>query len=71
METILPSAFLQRTEAAVMASVAKEEALKNALASSAMEGFPITPEVERDCHRLLNGEVDVDTLVKELLNQKQ
>lgn len=54
-----------------MASVTKEEALKNALVSSAMEGFPITPEVVRNCRRLLNGEVDVDTMVRELLERKQ
>ncbi|WP_394961776.1 antitoxin VbhA family protein [Candidatus Allofournierella merdavium] len=54
-----------------MAPVTKEEALKNALVSSAMEGFSVSPEVVRNCRRLLNGEVDVDTLVKELLEQKQ
>ena len=37
-----------------MAPVTKEQALKSALASSAMEGFPVTPEVTRNCQRLLN-----------------
>ena len=54
-----------------MTQVTKEEALKNALASSAMEGFSVSPDVVRNCRRLLNGEVDVDTLMKELLKRKQ
>lgn len=45
---------------AEMAPVTKEQALKSALASSAMEGFPVTPEVTRNCQRLLNGEWDVN-----------
>ena len=53
-----------------MTPVTKEEALKNALASSEMEGFSVSPEVVRNCCRLFNGEVDVDTLIKELLEQK-
>ena len=54
-----------------MEPVTKEQALKSALASSAMEGFPVTPEVMRNCQRLLNGEVDVDSLVKEILSKRQ
>lgn len=54
-----------------MAPITKEEALKNALVSSSMEGFSVSPEVVRNCRRLMNGEVDVDTLVKELLDQKK
>lgn len=56
---------------AEMAPVTKEQALKSALASSAMEGFPVTPEVTRNCQRLLNGEVNVDSLVKEILSKRQ
>ena len=66
-ETSLPPVF----EEAEMAPVTKEQALKSALASSAMEGFPVTPEVTRNCQRLLNGEVNVDSLVKEILSKRQ
>lgn len=54
---------------AEMAPVTKEQALKSALASSAMEGFPVTPEVTRNCQRLLNGEWDVNDLVDSVLKR--
>lgn len=54
-----------------MAPITKEEALKNALASSSMEGFPVSPEIVRNCRRLLNGKADVDTLIRELLEQER
>ena len=41
--------------------------LQNALASSRMEGFPVTKQTENDCVRLLNGEVSVDELVREIM----
>ena len=41
--------------------------LRNALASSRMEGFPVTKQTENDCVRLLNGEVSVDELVREIM----
>ena len=43
------------------------EALRSALASTRMEGFLITEQTERDCIRLMNGEVSVADLVKEIL----
>lgn len=52
-----------------MAPVTKEQALKSALASSAMEGLPVTPEVMCNCQRLLNGEVNVDSLVEEITSK--
>ena len=52
-----------------MAPVTKEQALKSALTSSAMEGFPVTPEVTRNCQRLLNGEWDVNDLVDSVLKK--
>lgn len=52
-----------------MAPVTKEQALKSALASSAMEGFLVTPEVTRNCQRLLNGEWDVNDLVDSVLKR--
>lgn len=45
--------------------------LKNALASTRMEGFPVTEQTERDCVRLLSGEICVADLVKEILNRPE
>jgi len=70
METSMPPAFFVRKEAK-MVPITKEQALKSALASSAMEGFPVTTEVTRNCRRLLNGEVSVDSVVKEILRHQQ
>ena len=43
------------------------EALRSALASTRMEGFDVTEQTEKDCIRLMNGEVSVADLVKEIL----
>lgn len=43
------------------------EALRNALASTRMEGFIITEQTEKDCVRLMSGDVSVADLVKEIL----
>ena len=45
------------------------EALRSALASVRMEGFPVTEQTERDCRRLLNGEVSVADMVKEIMRR--
>ncbi|MBR4077805.1 MAG: antitoxin VbhA family protein [Oscillospiraceae bacterium] len=43
------------------------EALRSALASTRMEGFRVTEQTEKDCIRLMSGEVSVSELVKEIL----
>lgn len=43
------------------------EALRSALASTRMEGFIVTEQMEKDCIRLMSGEVSVADLVKEIL----
>lgn len=43
------------------------EELRNALASTRMEGFRVTEQTEKDCIRLMNGEVSIADLVKEIL----
>ena len=43
------------------------EALRSALASTRMEGFRVTEQTEKDCIRLMKGEVSVVELVKEIL----
>ena len=43
------------------------ESLCSALASTRMEGFDVTEQTERDCVRLLTGEISVEDLVEEIL----
>ncbi len=43
------------------------EALCSALASTRMEGFRVTKQTEKDCMRLMSGEISVTDLVKEIL----
>lgn len=45
------------------------DALHSALASARMEGFSVTEQTERDCIRLMCGEVSVSALVKEILER--
>ena len=44
-------------------------ALRNALASARMEGFEVTEQTERDCIRLLSGDISVVDLVKEIMDR--
>ena len=44
-------------------------ALHDALASSRIEGYQITPQTERDCENLMSGVVSVEELVKEILRR--
>lgn len=43
------------------------EALRSALASTRMEGFDVTEQTEKDCVRLMSGEISVADMVKEIL----
>ena len=43
------------------------EALRSALASARMEGFDVTEQTEKDCMRLMTGELSVADMVKEIL----
>ena len=43
--------------------------LKNALASTCMEGYTVTAQTEHDCARLIGGEASVAELVKEILSR--
>ncbi len=45
------------------------EALRSALASTRMEGFDVTAQTEKDCIRLMSGEVSVADLVKEIMSR--
>ena len=44
-------------------------ALRSALASTRMEGFEVTEQTERDCIRLLSGDISVADLVKEIVSR--
>ena len=50
-----------------MPSITREQALENALASSRIEGFPVTEQTRMDCRRFMEGEVDARTLAAEIL----
>ena len=43
--------------------------LKNALASTRMEGFDVTEQTVQDCMRLMDGDISVAELVKEILSR--
>ena len=45
-------------------------ALRDALASSRMEGYTITAQTEQDCARLLRGEISVAALVQEIVTRR-
>ncbi len=45
------------------------EALRSALASMRMEGFHVTEQTEKDCIRLMTGEVSAVDLVKEIIQR--
>lgn len=47
------------------------EALRSALASTRMEGFNVTEQTEKDCLRLIRGEISVEDLVQEILNRPE
>ena len=48
-------------------TISTKRALKNAFASAQMEGQRVTPEIERDCKRILSGKISIDACVKEML----
>ena len=45
-----------------MAPITREQALKNALASSRIEVDEVTEQTRADCRRLMDGKVDARTL---------
>jgi len=44
-------------------------ALHSALTSTRMEGFEVTEQTEKDCIRLLSGDISVADLVKEIVSR--
>ena len=45
------------------------QALQSGLASARMEGLTVTAQTERDCARLLSGQVSTEELVREILSR--
>ena len=43
--------------------------LKNALVSTRIECLEVTEQTERDCIRLMSGEISVSNLVKEIIRR--
>ena len=44
-------------------------ALRSALASTRMESFEVTEQTEKDCIRLLSGDISAADLVKEIVSR--
>jgi hypothetical protein len=47
----------------------QEKAVKNAFASARMEGYRITPQIEHNARRLINGQISVKECVSEMLEK--
>ena len=45
--------------------------MRNAVASTRMEGLSISKQTERDCVRYLEGQIDTATLVREVLARQR
>ena len=43
-----------------------ELAIREALASTRMEGLAITPDIERNVRRILNGEITVEQRIRQI-----
>lgn len=54
-----------------MPSITREQTLENALASSSIEGFPVTEQTRMDCRRFMEGEADARTLAAEILERRK
>lgn len=54
-----------------MPSITREQTLENALASSRIEGFPVTEQTRTDCRRFMEGEVDARTFAAEILERRK
>ena len=52
-----------------MADKDHSSAMNNAEASVRMEGFEVTEQTEKDCIRLLSGDISVADLVKEIISR--
>jgi len=42
----------------------QEKSLNSALASARMEGFQITPQIEENCRKIVNGELSISDYIR-------
>ena len=66
------SALLSRCKVFVLKALEEKDLvklLKNALASTRMEGYEVTKQTEQDCVRLMRGEISVNDLVREIMSR--
>lgn len=49
---------------------ANEQAIQGALASTRMEGLPVTADIERNVRRILNGEITVEQRIQEIKERR-
>lgn len=47
-----------------------EQAIQGALASTRMEGLPVTAAIERNVRRILNGEITVEQRIQEIREKR-
>lgn len=47
-----------------------EQAIQGALASTRMEGLPVTADIERNVRRILNGEITVEQRIQEIKERR-
>lgn len=48
-----------------------ERALREALASARMEGLSVTPEIEENVRRILNGELTVEERIRQIKEEQR
>ena len=66
---VLNGLFVTRLFGEVVMSEREYEVLRSALASTRMEGFNVTEQTEKDCLRLMSGEISVEDMVNEILSR--
>lgn len=47
-----------------------EQTIQGALASTRMEGLPVTADIERNVRRILNGEITVEQRIQEIKERR-
>lgn len=47
-----------------------EQAIQGALASTRMEGLPVTADIARNVRRILNGEITVEQRIQEIKERR-
>lgn len=48
----------------------RERAIRNAIASTRMEGLPVSSRTQQECVRFLDGKLDTASFVQEILKRR-